>query len=301
MGCGSEPAPSEDPGAPPEEVAEAPAPDFDEEVYRRSFTFITLEADSVVAVPWFFQARTHPEGVLREIQGWVLRNGAWEPFVEEQRDSPPTRSPWRILPGENTRIIAGNDDGLEALVFQEGGRQLRLGLAGLVTEWSSPQGEAFRIHRGRATILAESMEGLILDVQGGGTGGSPGPGDWAFLVSGDSLQVYLDHPPGREGVPNAGRAWTRLDLVDSHWPDLTVEWTETRPFERARRDVPSRWRFQTPGEDVVGELEAGPSHLEVLEGEGPILPVHGVVQVTGVVRMGDRELPVVGLMRHGQS
>jgi len=273
---------------------------FQGRVYERKFAFISEEADSLVVIPWFFGARTMPEGVEREVKGWMLRNGGWDAFQEDVQDTPSTRAPWRILPTLTTRIVAGGDDLIESIRFQEAGRRLELGLGEMLADWSGAGGESVRFFAAGSTTPTQDLEGVVLDLRRSRRAVDPSPGEWLFLVSGNNFQLFLDHPDAVEQGEATARAWSRVDFLDRRWPEVTVEWTELRAFERARRDVPVAWRFSTPGREISGELEVGAVHLQALEEEGPILPVEGLFEVRGEVQMEGRAFPVVGLLRHVQ-
>jgi hypothetical protein len=134
------------------------------------------------------------------------------------------------------------------------------------------------------------------------TGEDPPPGDWVFLLSGDSLQVVLeDVSPA--GGPDGGSfsGWGLLDLSsDRQWDNVRLGWLETRSFEPARRDVPMRWEIRSEDGEISGILDAVNPYLEAEEGEGPMLPVDALYQVAGALVLEGRELPVQGLIRHRQ-
>jgi hypothetical protein len=79
-----------------------------------------------------------------------------------------------------------------------------------------------------------------------------------------------------------------------------VSWGETRAFERARREVPVQWSIAAGTGDMAGSLEARATHIEAGAGEGPLLPVEALFEVTGTFRVGDRDYPLRGLVRHLQ-
>jgi len=125
-------------------------------------------------------------------------------------------------------------------------------------------------------------------------------GDWAFLVSGDSLQVVLHSPTLRPPGSGAWRGWARLDFRQLRWPVLTMQWPDLRAFEQARRDVPVAWSIAAPDGEVRVELSAAGAHLEAGEGEGAQLPVRGVFGVVGTLSFEGGLYPVRGLVRHIQ-
>jgi hypothetical protein len=51
---------------------------------------------------------------------------------------------------------------------------------------------------------------------------------------------------------------------------------------------------------MTGQLEARATHIEAGEGEGPLLPVGALFEVSGTFRVGTTDYPVRGLVRHVQ-
>ena len=91
-----------------------------------------------------------------------------------------------------------------------------------------------------------------------------------------------------------------LLVKDRQWEELRLTWSETRAFEPARRDVPMSWELSSEEEDIGGAFDAVNSFLEAGEGEGPMLPVDALYQVSGTLVLEGREFPVQGLIRHKQ-
>ena len=105
-----------------------------------------------------------------------------------------------------------------------------------------------------------------------------------------------------EGGPEGGAfsAWVQEDTLDRQWEELRLLWTETRAFEPARRDVPMSWELRSDGGEVSGTFRSESPYLEEGEGEGPMLPVDALFQVSGTLLLDGREFPVQGLIRHYQ-
>lgn len=261
-------------------------------------------SDTLLAVPLFFTARTTEEGIHREIRGWVARGESWESFAEESWVTSPSRNPWRIVPRGAVRLIVGRAGTLETVVFRDPPRVLELDLGEELVEWTGAEGSTFRLESAAAVLGSRTFEGLALDMTRGRELSDPPPGDWAFLVSGDSLQVVLESPeaapPGTDG---AFRAFGRIDFRRLQWRNVTVDWTESRAYEPARRDVPGAWSFSStedigPGPPLTGSLTSRSARLSPGAGEGPVLPVDALFIVSGIVALGDSEYPVHGLYRH---
>ncbi len=290
------------PQTPPQsEEPSPPTRNFHGRSYERNLVFLTGQGDSTLLVPWFFTARTRAGGVDRRVRGWLARSGEWDPFMEDSWEGPPTQVPWRILPRGPTRLIVGLDDALERVVFQEGPRQLEVILGNLLAEWTGSRAQTFRIQEGATRLSDRRVEGFILDMSRAWTAEDEPPGDWGFLISGDSVQIVLEDA-GPTGDPQGGSFsfWTRLDFTDRRWDRVRLEWSEQRPFEPARRDVPISWEVRHPRREVSGSLTTSAPFLEAGEGEGPVLPVDALFQVAGTLTLDGRAFPVRGLIRHVQ-
>ncbi len=80
-----------------------------------------------------------------------------------------------------------------------------------------------------------------------------------------------------------------------------MSWTAVRSFETARRDVPVEWLIRSPNGELEVTLANAGMELRAPAGEGPVLPVDGLFQVTGSVVLGGDSLEVRGLHRHVQG
>lgn len=296
-GCGpSEPAPARD--AVSRGGDSAPG-NFRGRIYERNFVFTTLTGDSAFAVPWLMNARTRPGGVDRHARGSLARGTAWEGFYDATWTTPPTRVPWRILPHGALRLVVGEGDAIEQILFSEGPRQLELELSGdPLVEWTGAQGQTYRIFQAATYISDRRVAGLALDMARV-HGADVTEGDWAFLVSGDSLQVVLENPDASDpGTPGACRGWARLDFRDLQWPSLTIDWAEVRAFQPARQDVPVSWTITSPEDDVEGVLQVQSAQIQAGDGPGPLLPVDALFLVSGTLQVEGGAYPVRGLFRH---
>jgi hypothetical protein len=274
---------------------------FQSRSYERHIVFLTEQGDSTMVVHWSFTASTRPDGVDRTIQAWLARSDTWDGFVSEAWETASTRVPWRILPRGQARIIVGQGNALERIFFEEGARRLEVTLGELLVEWSGQQAQTFRIHQGETLLSSGEVDGFVLDMARAWTGEDTPPGDWAFLLSGDSLQMVLEDLSLQSG-PEGGAfsAWVREDTLDRQWEELRLPWAETRAFEPARRDVPMGWELRSDGGEISGVLRSVSPYLEEGEGEGPMLPVNALFQVSGTLLLDGREFPVQGLLRHYQ-
>lgn len=297
------PPPSEEPSqeaeSPPPEVVALTAP---REIYARQLIFLLSDPDSSLIVPVSFQARVGGGLVNREIRAWLMRSGQWEPFFEESWFTQPQRSPWRIHPRGPLRILVGPDESLLRVVYEEGARRLELIPGEVLAEFSGPRGGTYRLQNGDLLLADRRISGLMADVSQGWRPPSPGPGDLMILTSGDSLQLVLteDRPgtPGEEGTP--WRGWARMDFRELLWETVSSRWTAALSFEPARREIPGGWDMVSPDSSFLGQLRVRSSHLTAGDGEGPILPVEGVFEVEGSVRIENREFPVHGVVRHSR-
>ncbi len=296
LGCDvPETAPADSPEAP---GATPPPGNFRGRIYERNFVFTTLGGDSALLVPWFIGARTRPGGVDRRARGWLLRGSTWEAFYDESWGTPPTRAPWRILPFRGLRLIVGAGDAVEGVIFSEGSRQLDLELASPLIEWAGARGQTFRVLEAAVYLADQRIEGAALDMSRARRVEDGAPRDWAFLTSGDSLQVVLESSDvtSPEGT-GTYRGWARLDFRDLQWPSLTVAWAEVRAFQPSRQDVPVSWTISSEDAGVAGGLQVESAQILAGEGDGPLLPVDALFMVSGTLSVDGASYPVRGLFR----
>ena len=188
---------------------------------------------------------------------------------------------------------------VDGIIYEEGPRSLELALGSLLTRWGGPRGEVFQLLEASLYLSDQRLGGIALDMARGSSADTPRGGDWAFLTSGDSLQVVIQGDGEHEGDPVPGyRGWARLEPEDLQWSSLVVEWVETRAFQPARRDVPVSWIFSSPEGDVSGTLYVSSAEVQAGQGSGPVLPVHALFEVEGTISIQDRAFPVRGLFRH---
>ncbi|GMR13228.1 MAG: hypothetical protein BMS9Abin29_1432 [Gemmatimonadota bacterium] len=278
----------------------APDQDFEARVYERNIVFMTTGQDSAIIVPWFFTARAHPGGVSREVRGWLARSGEWEPFFQDRWEGPPTRAPFRILPRAAMRLLVGKGDALEAILYEEGSRQLDILLNEPVADWSGTRGEVFRVNGGSMLLGGQPADGLLLDVIRAHRPADVPSGGWIFLEGGPSVTIVLEAPVGIPPGSTPYLGWARLGGRELRWPRIKVEWTETRSFERARRDVPVEWSIVSDDGALGGILTTVALLLTAGEGAGPILPVDGLFQVRGTLTIDGDSYDVRGFLRHIQ-
>ncbi|MGD8320147.1 MAG: hypothetical protein PVJ02_06825 [Gemmatimonadota bacterium] len=295
--CGQ---PEEAPQRPPATGAETPVPgNFRGRVYERNFVFTTLSGDSAFMVPWLMSAHTRPGGVDRRARGWLARGLTWDAFYDESWTTPPTRSPWRILPHGSLRLIVGDGDAIEGILFSQGARELELEVTGgPLIEWTGTQDQVFRLLDGGVYLSDQKVAGIALDMTRV-RGADQQEGDWAFLVSGDSLQVVLENPTAAApGTTGGYQGWARLDFRDLQWPDITLDWTEVRAFQPARQDVPVSWAVTSGDDAIQGSLEVLSAQIQAGQGDGPVLPVDALFLVSGTLQIQGGDYPVRGLFRH---
>lgn len=278
---------------PPEAVeASAPSTPVVERSFERTLVFMGEVGDTALVVPWLTTATTGPEGVTRSARAWVARGEVWEAFLDERWTGPPSRSPWRIVPHGPMRIVVGEDESLRRLIYSAAPRELELVPGAVTAEWTGRAGATFRLLEGSLILGGAATEGLVLDLSRTREGPIEGEESWAFLGSDDGLMVVLD---GRGG--NLHQGWARLDFRDLVLPEVRLEATELRPFDRARRDIPVAWTIDSPDGRISGTLTVAAPWLEAEEADGPRLPVHALHRVEGTFVVDGTEYAVRGLLR----
>lgn len=296
-GCGDatpEPEPS------PNGAEAAPPPErVVERVYERSFAFVAELGDSLLLVPWIMNHQARPDSVLRNVAGWLSRGGTWEPFYRERWSSPATRSPERILPYGTLSIVVRDGDLVDGLVYQDGPRSLEIVMGEVLAAWVGPGGETFDLLESAAYLSEERIDGTVIEVSRSWTPSEQPAGDWALLVSGDSVRVVMagnvEHGVDTEPVY---RVWAQRGAEDLVWPEVEVDWSERQAFPPARRDVPTTWSIASPDGTLSGTLRSVTSEIEAGEGSGPLLPVLALVEVEGVLEARGSTIPVRGILVH---
>jgi hypothetical protein len=268
--------------------------------YERNLVFVGDAPETRVIVPWFFGSRTAPGTVERDIRAWLIREGSWDPFFDDRWETAPTRAPWRILPRGGLRLVMGQNDALEEILFYDGPRRLELACAASLADWSGPRGEQVRVIEASVSFSGVPVEGTLLDFNRTWRPDQAIPGDWAYLTSGDSVQLVLQDPDANNAAATY-RAWARAGSEDSQWPEVRMDWSEVRAYEPARRDVPSVWTLDSGDGELEGSFAVVSSRIEAGTGAGPLLPVDALLEVEGTIRLFGREFPVQGLVRHVQQ
>ena len=296
-GCGeSQSAP---PAEPIGEGAAADGASPETPIFEQHFVFASVSGDSVFLVPWMIRATSLPESVQRESRGWLARSGTWDAFYAEEWTTPPSRTPARFLPFGNLRLVVQEGDVVDGIIFDDGARSLELALGEVQASWGGPRGETVELLEGAAYLAEERVDGVVLHLARASAGASPRGGDWALLLSGDSMRVVLaaDSEHGGEVEPSY-RGWADLRGAALQWSDLHVDWTDTQAFPPARRDVPASWRIWSSDGTLDGELHAISSDVQAGVGPGPLLPVRALFEVVGEVSTAEGDFPVHGLLVH---
>lgn len=266
-------------------------------VYERNVVFVTAGADSAIVVPWLFRSSTSSGGVERSAEGWLARAGLWESFFADRWSSPPSRTPFRIHPRGPMDLVVGPGDVLERILFEEGPRQMEVVIEEGISDWTGNRGEAFRIHRGEILLGDRRLEGMVLDMTRVRRLDSPADGEWMFLTGPRRLAVVT---AASGGSPTRYTAWGRLGDAQFRWPEVEVEWSSVRSFEEARRDVPVAWTIRSADGELDVTLRSTGMDLRAGIGDGPLLPVEGLYQVSGEIVIGGDSLQVRGFVHHVQ-
>ncbi len=278
------------------QTSESAERNFEDGLYERNIVFMTVAADSAIVVSWFFRTSSSEEGVERLTEAWLAQRGLWEPFFRDEWSTGPTRTPFRIQPRGPMDLVIGDGGTLERILFAAGPRQLDVVIDEGMSDWRGNRGETFRVHQGAAIFGDQRVEGMVLDMNRARLREGPEPGEWMFLTGPRRLAIVVESTGGSP----AYTAWGRMGEDDFRWPEVEVEWTSVRSFEEARRDVPVEWMIRSLNGEMALTLTNAGMELRATEGEGPILPVEGLFQVTGAIVLAGDSLPVRGLVRHVQ-
>ena len=291
---------SGEPGSPGrvrvEDPALAPLDSLAGNRYERHLAFLALEDESPLVVAWSFSASTREDAVDREARIWLARGGVWDGFFRSTWETPGTRAPWRIIPHQGIRIIAGERDALTALLYRSAGRELEMWFGEALAGWSSRPGELIQV-REASTILPENaVTGTLVDISFARQDPEAMPASWALLIS-ENIHVFL-RGPFDAAADSTFQGWGRLRARNFDWPNVTMTTVRSRAFEPARRDVPVAWLLQSPDADLTGRIEAMSTHMEAGEGPGPQLPLIAISEVEGSITIEDVTHRVRGVLHH---
>jgi len=298
-GCGGDTPPLSESDSEPTSPA-APASANPLRTYERAIAFRAADGDSSLAVVWLFEHADIGSGVTRDVRGLLLRGGVWDGFFSAFVTDPPSESPWRLLPTGPLKLVVGTGDRVDRLVYEQEDRLLELELRGSGASWTGRRGGSFSVEDAAVVLGDRAVPGVAVDLSRAWVPDEAPTGDWALLTSGDSIAVVLQAPM-RSRDENAWQGWILRGGEESLLPELTVTWTETRAFDEARRDVPIAWSLTGDDGELTGSFELRTADLRAVDAEGPLLPVRGVIDVTGVVRIGEDERRVEGLVYHAQG
>lgn len=267
--------------------------------HERNFVFLTTVGDTSLTVPWLLETTPDSNVVFREARGWISRESIWEPFLAEQWETPPTRYPAQILPHGTLRIVVGDRGVVDGLIYIQEPRTLELALGTLLSQWAGPREERLQLLEASIYVGQERTNGVVLDMARLSSTEIQPLGDWAFLTSGDSLQVIVqgDMEHNVESPPNY-RGWVRLGTEELHWPALMIDWTSTSAHQPARRDLPVSWTISSTNDPIDGNLEVSASEIITGTGVGPVLPVQALLEVAGEISIDGSSFPVHGLFNH---
>ena len=268
--------------------------------YERNLVLMTMSGDSAIVVPWLFRTESTADGVVREVGAWMSRGDAWEAFYFERWLTESTRAPFRIHPRGPLDLVIGNEGALEAVLYEEGSRQLETVLDEPLTDWRGVRGTTFRVHRGALFLSSQRLEARVVDMTRSRHLDQPAAGDWIYLQAGPDLSLVLEAPVAEPtgAVPYTG--WALMKGEQLEWPDVEVRWSELRSYEDARRTIPAAWKIRSRDGQLTGTLSSTASHLQVGGGVGPLLPVQGLFRVQGSLTIAGDSIVVRGIVLHIQ-
>jgi hypothetical protein len=272
---------------------------FPGRVYERNFVFASMEDDSVFIVPWMMQTVEGADSVQREAHAWLTRGGVWDGFYSELWWTPSTRSPSRIVPHDGMGLLVRDGDAVDGVLFEDEPRNLEIILDEVAASWTGSRGGSFQVLTGAAYLADQRIDGMVLDMTRASSQGILPGGDWAFLLSGDSVQFVFaaDSEHGSDPEPMY-RGWGNFSAGDSQWPEVQVSWRRTEAFPPARRDVPVEWSLETDDGVFEGRLVAVSAEIQAGDGPGPLLPVQALFEVEGEFSVGGATWPVRGILVH---
>lgn len=271
--------------------------------YRRGFVFVGERGGQPLVVPFTFEALPRDSGLRRDTRASLAHGETWDAFFAESWTGGAGAGPWKVLPHGPLRLAAAGPLEVESLWYQQRGRSLRLALLPPRSPWQGDQRARARLRGGRLTVGAERSAGVVLEeyeVTAVGGDSTRGPRDQLVLTAGDSVLLFADRSLAADGTGARGHAWLRRGAEARTSEDPQMEWLELRALERARRDVPVRWRFRLAGGEW-GEVQAVGYETEVGDERAGRRGVEVRYTVEGWLEVGEERIPVSGYARHRQG
>ncbi|CAN5822042.1 hypothetical protein BH23GEM3_BH23GEM3_24200 [soil metagenome] len=303
--CGSE-APRE-PAVPPEIRSQAPAATR----YAHELIFVGERGGEPLLVPLVFSTSGQGPQVARTARGWLVHDETWDPFLDESWAAPSVGDPWRILPHGPLRVRAGGPTDVEALVYRQGDRVLRLFPGSPISAWSRHEEMRYRLLKAMLEIGGAPINGVMLEIHRVERGDEPGLKvfgalDWLFLTDGEATHLVMAEAAGATDAgatdaPPRTYAWTLRPHDENSWDEAEVRWLEMLPVQPARRDVPVRWSFRIPNAGIAGEAASVGRKVEVGEERSGRRSVEAHHIVEGWILTGEERRRVYGILRHSQE
>lgn len=280
--------------------------------YARRLIFLGPGQRLPTAAVFDFTSLSDSVGVRRGVRARLLTGDVWEPLMDAGWEFEPMREPWRVVPGDELRIVV-DDAGELAAVAVDGQPGVRLQPGALLAESSPDVGTQFVLRQATLRVDDEAVRGVLLDSQLGravspaavprpltaDTGatnrtGRPTPiaraGAEAFLVNNAGYYAVLATSAGGAigWVSDAGR-----DEIHRGVALEPTDWSDDQGEIR----MPVQWRIGVPGSPLAGELTAAASDPSPLADLGSLTAL-GYILVSGWVEDGGIRRDVFGLVRH---
>jgi hypothetical protein len=276
-------------------------------LYWREFAFAGERDGTPLVVPLVFSASEAGERIRRRARAWLAHGAEWDPFLDEAWNGPAAAGVWKVEPAGALRVIGGGmANEIEALVFRQGERSLRL-YPDVLRATFTPRPELqYRLYDGRLTLGGRTLEGPVLEayrVQTVASDEDFGEGalDWLWITDGSSVHLLLAETLAASGDPAKTFGWMVVPEAERVYERAEIRWTEMRPVEQARRDAPIAWSFRIPGAAVEGEVFS----LGSIQHLGPDRPGRRALVmrhvVEGWVGIGEERHRIFGLLRHHQE
>ncbi|HET8655947.1 MAG TPA: hypothetical protein VFL93_10570 [Longimicrobiaceae bacterium] len=283
-GCRGGAAPPRDAAAPPRPVLR----------YSHDLLFVAAPGAEPRILTLRFRATRGDSLRQRSVRGWLARGGTWEGFLRETWSGPAVGSVWTIVPHDDLHLAAGGPADVEAIWYRRGSRRLRLRIGEPLSGWAGGDRLRMRFLDGSLALAGESSPGTVLESLSDEPEPVAGARDRLFLVAGDSLWLAID--------ADSARTATFAELLEGTTERaserVTLSTSATTVVTAARRNVPTRWRFELPELGITGELRAVGAAADVGAERGGRRAVDANYTVAGWIERAGVRAEVTGVARH---
>lgn len=219
--------------------------------YSRRMIFVGGREAAPTIVAFDHVALAGPTAVARRAGFWRSKGEEWESLLDLRWADAPIREPWRLLPHGPFRFLVDDAGEVEALVIRGDSARFRLAALRRMGSWNPDDLPFVRFLYGELVMGADSITGLLVDLQPGADGEDHGTAaSELVLTDGSQLHLVVNAPADRPG-----ELWLQRGERSETMTGIT--------FAPADSAAPGAWRLDSTLDEIAGELTPVGAPLEL--------------------------------------